>query len=209
MVSGIGRRAPWLVSLVAWGAAAPAAAQNLDAGKTPAQIFADTCSNCHRSARDLKRPSAGFMREHYTTGSDSAAAMAAYLAGVGTDPRANQQRPPAGPATGAAGQPPSTDTVNRPRRPLTDQANVPETQGATPPGQARRPAQTERPGAPAEERGKPPQGQARSTFANPRRPTASAEAIKPSPTTAIEASPPAVSAEPAKPAAPPPPDFEE
>ena len=62
---------------------------NIDAGKTPAQIFGDTCSACHRSARDLRRASASFLRAHYTTGSDEAAAMANYLAGLGggSDPR--------------------------------------------------------------------------------------------------------------------------
>lgn len=73
---------------------------NIDAGKTPAQIFGDTCSACHRSARDLRRASASFLRAHYTTGSDEAAAMANYLAGLG-DPRsapsaqAQPKRPPA------------------------------------------------------------------------------------------------------------------
>jgi cytochrome c551/c552 len=77
---------------------------NIDAGKTPAQIFGDTCSACHRSARDLRRASASFLRAHYTTGSDEAAAMANYLAGLGggSDPRAaapaqqaQPKRPPA------------------------------------------------------------------------------------------------------------------
>jgi mono/diheme cytochrome c family protein len=71
---------------------------NIDAGKTPAQIFGDTCSACHRSARDLRRASASFLRAHYTTGSDEAAAMANYLAGLGggSDPR---------PAASTQGQP--------------------------------------------------------------------------------------------------------
>ena len=70
---------------------------NIDAGKTPAQIFGDTCSACHRSARDLRRASASFLRAHYTTGSDEAAAMANYLAGLGPAPSAQAQpkRPPA------------------------------------------------------------------------------------------------------------------
>ena len=74
---------------------------NIDAGKTPAQIFGDTCSACHRSARELRRASASFLRAHYTTGSDEAAAMASYLAGlVSNDPRPAQpgqsqpKRPP-------------------------------------------------------------------------------------------------------------------
>jgi hypothetical protein len=85
---------------------APALAQsNLDAGKSPAQIFSDTCHACHRSPRELKQAGAGFLREHYMTGPREAAAMAAYLASVGSDPRAIQQRRP--PAMGAGQSAPS------------------------------------------------------------------------------------------------------
>lgn len=96
-----------LLRLVGFAAAMltlPANAQgNLDAGKTPAQIFADTCAACHRNARELKRTSANFLRAHYTTGPVEASAMANYLAGVGTsEPRASQQRqqPSADPSQG-------------------------------------------------------------------------------------------------------------
>ena len=76
----------------------PADAQNLDAGKSPAQIFADTCSACHRRAQDLRKPSAAFLRGHYTTGQQEAATMANYLASIPADPRAQQKRQPgAGP----------------------------------------------------------------------------------------------------------------
>jgi hypothetical protein len=72
---------------------APADAQNIDAGKSPAQIFSDTCSACHRRPQELRRTSAGFLRSHYTTGAAEAAAMAGYLASVPADPRAQQQQP--------------------------------------------------------------------------------------------------------------------
>jgi hypothetical protein len=86
------------------GVPAPALAQsNLDAGKSPAQIFADTCNGCHRSAREIKPAGPGFLRQHYTTGAREAAAMAAYLAAIGSDPRAVQQRRP--PAMGAGRAP--------------------------------------------------------------------------------------------------------
>lgn len=71
--------------------ARPAFAQQLDAGKPPSQIFSGTCSLCHRSPRGLLRTVSprslpGFMRQHYTTGSDMAGAMAAYvLANGGTE----------------------------------------------------------------------------------------------------------------------------
>jgi len=96
----------WAVALALSIAAQPAQAQsNLDAGKSAAQIFADTCSACHKSPREIKRTSAAFMREHYTTGMREATAMAAYLASVGSDPGAVQQRKP--PVLGAGRPAPS------------------------------------------------------------------------------------------------------
>jgi hypothetical protein len=84
---------PWVIAAAALAADVPAQAQsNLDAGKSAAQIFADTCNACHRSPREIKPTSAAFLREHYTTGGREAAAMAAYLASVGSDARAVQQR---------------------------------------------------------------------------------------------------------------------
>ena len=87
---------PWaVVAAAAWMGVAPARAQaNLDAGKSAAQIFADTCNACHRSPREIKATSAAFLRDHYTTGPRAAAAMAAYLASIGSDTRAVQQRRP-------------------------------------------------------------------------------------------------------------------
>ena len=94
----------WVVGLAVCGAGVPVHAQsNLDAGKSPAQIFAGTCNACHRSPREIKRTSAAFLREHYTTGAREAAAMAAYLASVGSDAAAVQQRRP--PVLGAGQQP--------------------------------------------------------------------------------------------------------
>jgi len=66
---------------------------NIVAGRSPAQIFADTCAVCHRDARELKRASAAFLRQHYTSGSDQAATMAAYLARLpAPEPRAAQSK---------------------------------------------------------------------------------------------------------------------
>jgi hypothetical protein len=96
----------WLVAAALSVAALPAHAQsNLDAGKSAAQIFSGTCNACHRSPRELKQTNAGFLREHYTTGPREAAAMAAYLASIGSDPRAVQQRRPPTLGAGQAGTP--------------------------------------------------------------------------------------------------------
>ncbi len=76
--------APWITGVLAVLVAGSALPQgNIDAGKSPAQMFADTCSNCHRRPSELKRgASASFLRQHYTPGSQEAAAMAGYLASI-------------------------------------------------------------------------------------------------------------------------------
>ena len=79
------RRTLSLAAAVLWmSAAGPAAAQNLEAGKTPAQIFAATCAVCHKSPHGLLKSVApgslpGFLRQHYTTSVDMAGAMSAYV----------------------------------------------------------------------------------------------------------------------------------
>lgn len=71
-------------------------AQNLEAGKSPGQIFSATCTACHRSPRGLLRsvpPSSlpSFLREHYTTSRDMAQQLSGFLIANGaTDPRARQ-----------------------------------------------------------------------------------------------------------------------
>lgn len=74
-------------------AAAVHAVENLEAGKTPGQIFAGTCNACHKSPRGLLKtvpPSSlpNFLRQHYTTSSDMASVLASYLVSNGaTDTR--------------------------------------------------------------------------------------------------------------------------
>jgi hypothetical protein len=100
-VSRTGQIALFVVAVWA-AAAAPADAQNLDAGKSPAQIFSDTCAVCHRSTRAVGRTSAAFLRQHYMTGYEEASAMANYLSGVpSSDPRGAQPRRPPAPIIGA------------------------------------------------------------------------------------------------------------
>jgi hypothetical protein len=67
-------------------ASVPALAQDLTAGKTPAQLFRSDCAECHRSPNGLARNRdvrtlADFLREHYTTKSETAGALAAYVSG--------------------------------------------------------------------------------------------------------------------------------
>ncbi len=62
----------------------PARAQNLEAGKSPAQVFNGACATCHKSPRGLVKsvpPGSlqGFLRQHYTTSGDMAGALSNYL----------------------------------------------------------------------------------------------------------------------------------
>jgi hypothetical protein len=94
---------------------ARAQAQNLEAGKSPSQIFAGTCTACHKSPRGLLKTVApgalpAFLRQHYTTSSDMAGLLSAFLVSngatdtryVGTQPKAGKdakpEAQPAGPA---------------------------------------------------------------------------------------------------------------
>jgi hypothetical protein len=56
------------------------------------RIFASTCSTCHKSPRGLAKSGfvAGFLRQHYTTGPEMSAAMAAYLVAAGSEPAAKK-----------------------------------------------------------------------------------------------------------------------
>jgi hypothetical protein len=74
--------------LIGCFAVIPVQAQNLEAGKSPAQIFAGTCNACHKSPRGLLRtvPAGslpGFLRQHYTTSGDMASLLSAFLVSNG------------------------------------------------------------------------------------------------------------------------------
>src|SRR3954468_22429548 len=81
-----------LIGCLAAGAAR-AQVENLEAGKSPSQIFSGTCNACHKSPRGLlKTVSAsslpGFLRQHYTTSSDMASVLSSFLISNGaTDTR--------------------------------------------------------------------------------------------------------------------------
>jgi hypothetical protein len=69
-------------------APAQAQAQNLEAGKSPSQIFAGTCNACHKSPRGLLKtvPAGslpGFLRQHYTTSGEMASLLSAFLVSNG------------------------------------------------------------------------------------------------------------------------------
>ncbi|GMO17731.1 hypothetical protein TM233_23170 [Bradyrhizobium sp. TM233] len=87
-----------------------AAAQNLDAGKSPAKLFADGCATCHRSPRGLAKGRfsltlSWFLKDHYATSSDSAKALAAYLESVDEPPARAVAKPGKKPARSASRPP--------------------------------------------------------------------------------------------------------
>jgi hypothetical protein len=142
---------PWVLGILAAGPLAPAFGQNLDAGKPASQIFAEACAGCHRSPRELKsNPGTSFLREHYTTGSEMASIMSAYLTASGSDSRgaAQPKRPPSATPSAPAG----TTTTTR------------EAPAADPSRDPRRAQQTPDPKAlPAPTRGRPASARAEGT----------------------------------------------
>jgi hypothetical protein len=147
IVSRVRRFSPWSAGMVLGLAIAaplaPAAAQNLDAGKSGAQIFSEACSTCHRSPRELRNTSASFLREHYTTNSDMASTMAAYLSGAGERGAAapqSKRNPAAAGGIAAARDAPAADNARDSRRaPQTDSKPDAKDARASPPSGATRP----------------------------------------------------------------------
>ena len=117
-----------------------AQAQNLDAGKSPSQIFAGTCNACHKSPRGLlKTVSAGslpgFLREHYTTSADMASLLSTFLIsnGAGDAQRKQGGQAKQGADTKPAGGTEQVDRQGRRLRPGSSQeAARPDADGAAP-----------------------------------------------------------------------------
>ena len=136
----------------------PADAQNLEAGKPPSQIFSSTCSLCHKSSRGLLKSVSpgslpGFLRQHYTTSSDMASAMSAYVLSNGAANAApgggNLTRQGQEAAGARPGQDPGPDAKGR--KPPAREAAKPDADGQQP-GVSDPQAQTARQKAAAERR---------------------------------------------------------
>lgn len=107
-----------IVVLALWAAGPVVAQENLDQGKTPAQLYASDCAICHKSPRGLSTAGGlfglqNFLREHYTASIQSAVAIAAYLQAVDRKalPRARTRatrRPPRQPPAPKARPKPAT-----------------------------------------------------------------------------------------------------
>jgi hypothetical protein len=150
-------------SLAALAVTAARGQQDLDAGKTGPQLFAQDCSACHRSPQGLARTVSGgalvtFLRQHYTSSSTSAGVVAAYVQAAGPAPRnerqKDQRRPEAAPGAAAPAAP---APAGRPTAAIPS-AQAPAGQPAAgQPAAAQPPAGTKqrqaRPGTPAAEPG--------------------------------------------------------
>jgi hypothetical protein len=107
-------------------ASASALAQDLTAGKTPAQLFRSDCAECHRSPSGIARTRdvralADFLREHYTTKSETAGALAAYVSSLAPGGSAGHNRG-AGAAAPATGGYPQVGRRNRGEADATENA---------------------------------------------------------------------------------------
>lgn len=91
-VSGFGRIVLIGAILAGLGAAAVRAQTVLGDPRDAAKTFASNCSACHKSPQGLAKSGqvAGFLRQHYTTGPEMSAAMAAYLVAAGNAPAAKK-----------------------------------------------------------------------------------------------------------------------
>jgi hypothetical protein len=138
--------------------AARAQVTNLEAGKTPSQIFAGTCNACHKSPRGLLKTVAasslpGYLRQHYTTSSDMASVLSSFLVSNGaTDTRyqakdapkqGKDAKPDAKPVQEAkpAGPPDQLDRFGRRLRPTApaQEAAKPDADGIAPQAEPARP----------------------------------------------------------------------
>jgi hypothetical protein len=155
-----------VVLLIGFGAtdAVLAQATNLEAGKAPSQLFAQTCNACHKSPRGLLKTVApgslpGFLRQHYTTSSDMAGVLSAYLVSNGaTDTRyqAKDGKDGKDKKDGAREKEANTTPAQPPehqgRRSRSQDAAKPEGEAAAPAAEG---ARQKRAARPTEEGGKP------------------------------------------------------
>ena len=99
-MSGLGRCILSVAGVLALLGIGPAWAQeNVEAGKTPAQLYASDCAICHKSPNGLTKAGGllglqSFLREHYTASRETAAAIAQYLRTVDKGQPPERKRAP-------------------------------------------------------------------------------------------------------------------
>ena len=122
----------WLLVLgmaSALGAGA-ASAENLDAGKSAAALFSSNCTACHKSPAGLAkgngaRSVADFLRQHYTTGSETANALAAYVTSFAAPSAEPSRRGRQNPRLGNTDRP-GVETDAPRRRPAAVEPDAPD-----------------------------------------------------------------------------------
>ena len=124
-MSGFWRRLMGIFGVVGFLVAAPALAQeNLDSGKTGAQLFASNCALCHKSVQALSKSGgvfglSSFLREHYTASRESADIIATYVQSFGNAPAPSKR-------TGAAKRIPKGDEKAKTSGPKTSEPKTSE-----------------------------------------------------------------------------------
>jgi cytochrome c553 len=133
-----GRFALVIGLLAALFPAVASAQTNLDQGKSASQIFTSACAECHKAPHGLAKGKSAstltdFLREHYTTNAQQAAALAAYVKGgsgeapIGVAPQGRGQKPKTKQANASTEEPKQSRPQTRTTTPKPEQgkpANV-------------------------------------------------------------------------------------
>jgi mono/diheme cytochrome c family protein len=118
-----------LAAIAFLSCSAASAQENIDAGKSPQKLFAETCATCHRSPRGLSKGRFSFtlylyLQKHYASNSSSAWALTSYLESVDAAKRA-PTRAAAAPTRAAAASPSPQPSTWSPRSALRPPASIP------------------------------------------------------------------------------------
>jgi hypothetical protein len=111
-------------------ASVAARAENLDAGKSGAKLFSDSCVTCHHSARGLAKGRFSvtlyfFLQQHYASNSSSAWALTSYLESLDEAPRSRSQPTRTKPASSTATSKPVSSNLT-PQSSLRPPLSVPQ-----------------------------------------------------------------------------------
>lgn len=121
-MSACGGRLPSLVIIIIAALTTGAVrAENLDAGKSGATLFAATCATCHRSPRGLAKNRFSFtlslfLQQHYTSSATSAQVLTAYLQSADAPRGKPQPLPPSASALAPSLRPPAPVPLPAPVR---------------------------------------------------------------------------------------------
>ena len=125
------------------------AQEDLDSGKTPAQLYASNCAICHKTPHGLSKAGGplglqGFLREHYTASRQAAAAIAAYVDAVDRGAPPVERGPKRAAKPKDAGKPGDAKASKAKAEPKAEPKNEPkgEAKGSEPAKPQDKPAET-------------------------------------------------------------------